>query len=213
MHDDDELLAALGGALNEPTLEPEPARIEAIRAAATARRDARPVAPPERSAAADPVRIDGVRRRRAPTRLRRRSLALAAGVIAIAIGAAIVASTRDVDRGEVEYAGPISGNGSVGELTVTKTGIGRVVELDTDDLPILPTGELYEVWFVGSGDAPGSPNRISAGTFHPDDEGRSHVTFAAAVDPAEYPLVQITSEPGDGDPAPSDLVVLEATIG
>ncbi len=85
---------------------------------------------------------------------------------------------------------------------MTKTGIGRVVELSSDDLPILPTGELYEVWFVGPDDRPGARQRISAGTFHPDEDGRSEVTLAAAVDPAKFPTIVVTAEPGDGDPAP-----------
>ena len=81
-------------------------------------------------------------------------------------------------------------------------------------LPILPTGEYYQVWFVGPDDEPGAPDRISAGTFHPDPQGRSDVRFAAAVDPALYPIVEITAEPGDGDPLPTGPVVLRAaTIG
>lgn len=53
------------------------------------------------------------------------------------------------------------------EVTGILTGIGRTVQLRTDDLAILPTGEFYELWFVGPGDSPRSPNRISAGTFIP----------------------------------------------
>ena len=98
------------------------------------------------------------------------------------------------------------------EVTGTKVGIGRIVRLESDDLPILPTGELYEVWFVGPGDAPGRPNRISAGTFHPDERGRSQVELTAAVDPTLYPTIAVTAEPGDGNPAPSDTEVLRADI-
>ena len=75
-----------------------------------------------------------------------------------------------------------------------------MIRFRTQDLSILPKGAYYELWFVGPGDAPGAPNRISAGTFHPDENGRSHVTFAAAVDPALYPVLSVTAEPGDGDP-------------
>ncbi len=82
----------------------------------------------------------------------------------------------------------------------------------TDELPILPEGELYEVWFVGPGDAVGSPNRISAGTFHPDEEGRSNVDLTAAVDPAKYPRLVVTAEPGDGDPLPTGPEVVGADI-
>jgi hypothetical protein len=212
MHDD-ELLDALAGALTEPVPEPDPDRVAAIRAAAEARRTEA-----SRTDTVDPTepttleRHPRRRRRSKMSRARVVVLAAAAAVVAIAIGAVLVGATGDDTVGEIEYAGPITGDGAVGELRVIKTGIGRVVELDTDDLAILPTGELYEVWFVGPGDTPESPNRISAGTFHPDEDGRSQVTFAAAVDPALYPVVQITSELGDGDPSPSTVVVLEVRI-
>ena len=99
------------------------------------------------------------------------------------------------------------GGGASASVEVTRTGIGRVVHLSSDDLPILPTGELYEVWFVGPDDRPGAPQRISAGTFHPDEDGRSDVTLAAAVDPALFPTISVTAEPGDGDPGPGQEVL------
>jgi hypothetical protein len=117
--------------------------------------------------------------------------------------------------GETEYDGVLyapSGEPAAARLSVVRTGIGRVVELETEVLPILPAGELYEVWFVGP-IGEGEPPRISAGTFHPDHGGRSHVRLAAAVDPARSPTVEITAEPGDGDPAATGPVVLRATIG
>jgi hypothetical protein len=93
-------------------------------------------------------------------------------------------------------------------VEVRRAGIGRVVAFRSDSLPILPKGRYYELWFVGPGDSPGHPNRISAGTFHPDPYGRSHVRLAAAVDPARYPVLAVTAEPGDGDPRPSGTEVL-----
>jgi hypothetical protein len=95
-------------------------------------------------------------------------------------------------------------------VEVTKTGIGRVIAFASDDLPILPEGDYYELWFVGSGDGPARRNRISAGTFHPDPDGRSHASFTAAVDPTLYPTVSVTAEPGDGDPAPTGPEVLRS---
>lgn len=41
-------------------------------------------------------------------------------------------------------------------------------------------------------------------------EGRSQVTFAAAVDPAKYPILSVTAEPGDGDPSPSGPDILRS---
>jgi len=100
----------------------------------------------------------------------------------------------------VEIQGTLSGDSS-GEIVVSELGSGREVELTSSELPILPKGELYEIWFVGPGDAPADPNRISGGTFHPDEAGNTDVTLHAAVDPALYPLIEITAEPGSGDPA------------
>ena len=64
----------------------------------------------------------------------------------------------------------------------------------------------------GPGDSPDAPNRISAGTFHPDEKGRSRVALTAAVDPSKYPTLVGTAELRDGDPAPSDREVLRGTV-
>ena len=101
-----------------------------------------------------------------------------------------------------------SPSGATATASVRMTGVGRVIELHSDNLPILPKGEYYELWFVGEGDRRRAPNRISAGTFHPDANGRSSVRFAAAVDPADYPRLTVTAEPGDGDPRRSGRTVL-----
>jgi Anti-sigma-K factor rskA len=139
--------------------------------------------------------------------LGRRRLALAGG-LATALAAAAVAGAL-LDRGpglpgqlELETTLRAPGGGQSATASVRAAGIGRVIEFRTDDLPVLPEGEYYELWFVGPGDRPGDPNRISAGTFHPDENGRSHVRFTAAVDPAKYGRLAVTAEPGDGDPAP-----------
>ena len=135
--------------------------------------------------------------------------------LAIGGALAIVLAPRDsVDQAPLELRAQLVAPNDprlTARADVTKTGIGRVIQFDTTKLPILPKGEFYELWFVGPGDSPGRPNRISAGTFHPDEQGRSHVTFAAAVDPAKYPVLSVTAEPGDGDPRPTGPEVLRST--
>lgn len=136
-----------------------------------------------------------------------------AGCLAIAVTLVLALPREDEDRaGPVEAVAELRGADRAASVTLEKTGIGRVVELRSDDLPILPTGEYYEVWFVGPGDRPGRPNRISAGTFHPDGSGRSAVTFAAAVDPRKYTRMAITAERGDGDPSPADRDVVSGAL-
>jgi Anti-sigma-K factor rskA len=151
-------------------------------------------------------------------RPRPRRLQLLAAVAAVA-GAAVlafVAGTRldgaggAEDTVELRSALVAPRGGAEAEVEVRKTGIGRVIRFESDELPILPKGEYYELWFVGPGDTLARPNRISAGTFHPDEDGRSHVRFAAAVDPAKYPVLSVTAEPGDGNPRRTGAEVLRS---
>lgn len=205
---DDELSERLARALDvDVPAEPPADRIAALRAQVQARAGA-PAADHDGAAATT---------RRRPGRT---WLAAAAVVVALLAGFGVARLLDGGDdtgvAGDVEYDGPMTdadGAPAAADLTVVGTGIGRVVELRTGALPILPTGEYYQVWFVAAADAPGSPDRISAGTFHPDPDGRSDVRFAAAVNPELYPRVEITAEPGDGNPLPTGPVVLAASIG
>ncbi len=206
MTTDDELLGALGAALDPPDRQPPADHIAALRAAADARTGhaiPRPQASGSRS-----------RWRRPLTAI----AATAAAGLAFLAGAVGFSDDRSDEGllagGVVEFDVTMRSSGSDQTATATgiRTGIGRTVKFRTDELPILPKGELYELWFVGPGDTPRTPNRISAGTFHPDDQGRSRVDLTAAVDPAKYPVITITAEPGDGNPLPTGPEVLRATV-
>jgi anti-sigma-K factor RskA len=148
-----------------------------------------------------------------PPRRRRYSRVLAATAVAAVAALAFVAGMRlERPAGSVELrTALVAPDGDrAANVEVRRTGIGRVIRFASDELPILPKGEYYELWFVGPGDTPATPNRISAGTFHPDEDGRSHVTFAAAVDPAKYPVLSVTAEPGDGNPERTGPEVLRS---
>lgn len=178
-----------------------------------------PTAPP---AALEARVLDAVAREAEPAPRRPRGLArlwrprlvpvlagAAAAVAAVVLGVSLLQGNGP---GALELRTVLrapSGQGSA-SIEVRKTGIGRVVTLESDTLPILPKRDYYELWFVGPGDRPGHRNRISAGTFHPDEHGRSVVRFAAAVDPKIYPMLVVTAEPGDGDPRPTGPEVLRA---
>ncbi len=144
-----------------------------------------------------------------PLRAGRRRVAAVAVAVAAAMvgfgGARVVEQLRTgADGGVDEFAVRVRSDDGrrQAEGRGTRVGEGRVIRLKSDDLPILPKGEFYEVWFVGPGDTPASPNRISAGTFHPDDQGRTSIVLFGAVDPKKLPVLEITAEPGDEEPAP-----------
>lgn len=146
-------------------------------------------------------------------------LALAlAGVAAVAAAGGVgLGIANRGPSGNVEIDAPLVAPGrpgTVGSVRVREAGIGRIVELRTSALPELDnTREFYEVWFAGAGHGPERPNAVSAGTFHPDPEGRSEVELTAAVVPRNYPLLLITREPRNGDPRQTGPVVLQAQRG
>lgn len=199
MPTDDELLAALRAALEPDDREPPEAGVQALRLAAEA----------------DQAKQASV----VPTRARRRRVATVAVAVAAAIfgfaGAQVLEQLRTgADGGVEEFAVRLRSDDGrrQAEVRGIRVGEGRVIRLKSDDLPILPKGEFYEVWFVGPGDTPSSPNRVSAGTFHPDDQGRTSIVLFGAVDPKKLPVLEITAEPGDGNPLPTGPVVLRTQL-
>lgn len=198
---DDELLDQLGVALHvEAPASPPPERIVRLRQMVAA------------SSVADHDRQPSPRTRQWS---RGTSVVLAAAMVV-----AVVVATRwttddraDVAVGVLEFEHEFV---TIDDAPVTVEGrrvdVGRVITITSTGLPILPGGSFYEVWFVGPDDEPGSPDRISAGTFHPDSRGNTSASFTAAVDPEKYPTLTITSELGDGDPAPSAIEVLRGEL-
>lgn len=156
-------------------------------------------------------------RARRPRRSWLPRLALA-GVALVAVTAAALLGFR---AGEQRQAGNLEvdtrltspeGTTPTAAVRVTETGIGRIVAVASDNLPTLDNErEFYELWFVGPGDTAREPNRVSAGTFHPDEQGKTAVRLAAAVVPRNYPLVSVTREPRDGDPRRTGPEVLRSS--
>lgn len=78
---------------------------------------------------------------------------------------------------------------------------GYRMEMD-DVIPAAPDGYYYELWMVGAS------GRVSCGTF----TGGSFFEFPVGVDPAEYPYLQITLEPEDGDESMNGTVQWEGRL-
>jgi hypothetical protein len=75
------------------------------------------------------------------------------------------------------------------------------VEAETP-FPRAPEGYYYELWMVGPS------GRVSCGAF----TGGSFHHFPVGVDPAEYPYLQITLEPEDGDESMNGTVQWEGRL-
>ncbi|HYP23785.1 MAG TPA: anti-sigma factor [Actinomycetota bacterium] len=82
-------------------------------------------------------------------------------------------------------------------------GAGYRVEMD-GPIPPAPDGYYYELWMVGAS------GRVSCGTFVAGDPGGVH--FPVGVDPADYPYLQITLEPEDGDESMNGDVMWEGRL-
>ena len=215
--------AALGPAIDGLELMPErqdpppDLRSKVLAAVADAASEDERIAAPERRAEAASPRATERRRWQLP-RLAFAGLAGAAALIAAFLIGSNVGddATTTPERGTVELAANLQtpeGGGDEGRLVVREFESGRRISFESDALPILPKGQFYELWFVGAGDSPSSPNRISAGTFHPNQKGISDVILHAAVDPSLFPTVEITSEPDATDPAVSGPIVAELDAG
>jgi hypothetical protein len=97
--------------------------------------------------------------------------------------------------------GPVPASG---EVVLAADGGGRALRVDTRGLP-RPDG-LYEVWLVDL-----DAGRVLAlGTL--DDAGRAELTLPAGVDLSDYPEVDVSVEPDDGDPRHSGDSVLRGDL-
>jgi anti-sigma-K factor RskA len=99
----------------------------------------------------------------------------------------------------------LRGGGAQVSATVRTTGVGREVTIEITRLRDPRPDGLYELWFLAR-----DGRRVSAGTFHPDDEGRGTVRLVGAADPQVYGRIRVSLEPADGNPRRQGPDVLRA---
>ena len=157
--------------------------------------------PPELEARVLGALVDGERprphRRRTPLRLGAALGASLAAAAALAI--AVLGGGGDPDAQRLALR---STRGEAVDVaaTVRVIPVGREVTLEIRRLRDPRPDGLYELWFVAPGDTRRRPDRVSAGTFHPDAAGRGTVRLLAAADPKRFPELSVTLEPADGNP-------------
>jgi hypothetical protein len=147
--------------------------------------------------------------------LRRRPLAVAAGLVLLAVLGAIVLAGRGEDQASpvsVPLAA-VSGQSGGGEATVRQAREGLAIQLSLDGLKPNRSGTYYECWYVGTEDSAQQPQRVSGGTFTVGADGSAEVTLTTAADYRKYPAIAVTYETDDGDPGTTGPVVLVSKPG
>jgi hypothetical protein len=193
----DELRALL--ASDAMWADPDPSLEQRVVAAVAqdAQAESRPAAPRARP------------RARLRSRRPRRSLYLLGGLAAAAAAAAVIAIAASTSSGPAaqQFAMVVSGTplapGAAGSATLTKTDSGWRIELSARGLPHLANGRYYEAWLRSSAGI-----LVPVGTFN----DARHVTLWAGVPPTQFPVLTVTEQQANGNPASSGRRVLTGTI-
>lgn len=205
-------LESLGADPDAGEVEEPPAGLwDAIAAEAFGAEGAAPAAPaaPSGSAGADAPAPSGRWLRRGPeTTIHRPALfAIAAAVLlGVVLGAAVLVD-RLADRSdgpETVVTGELEPVGDAGSGTVEVTRDGDQLQLRADLVDLPDPDGYYEVW-VGSDDLSGL---VSLGPVRADGV----YDLPAGWDPGAFPVVDVSDEPLDGDPAHSTVSVVRGTL-
>jgi hypothetical protein len=190
-----------------PSVTPPPAVWTAIAAATGV--TAAPAAP-EPSAAPSPSAEETPGGAQVlPFRTRRRGLVLvaAAAVAGAVLGAGITAVVRGGESTEALTAvalDPLDDEQASGRAEVVVRDDGsRALQVDLD-APVLD-GEYYELWLI----EPQVVDMVPLGVLRP---GSQTFELPAGLDLGEYPLVDVSVEPLDGDPTHSGISVARGEL-
>jgi hypothetical protein len=136
-------------------------------------------------------------------RRRRRRLTTITGLVAAAaITAALLVVMRSgtaTEQFRAALAGTTISPGASGEATLTKTSAGWRVTLRATGLPRLANGRFYEAWLKNP-----SGVLVPIGTFNQPN----NITLWAGVPPTNFPVLTVTRQLADGNPASSGHRVL-----
>jgi len=138
---------------------------------------------------------------------RRRLWAAAALLIAVVSGFLVFQVILGNSPGGVELASTSLAPKAGGEVRGEEAGENFRVELEVWGLPELRRGEYYEMWYYRE-----EGGRISCGTFRAQQEGHTTVNLTAPASATSYPEIEITREPGDGNPGTSGEKVLTGSL-
>ena len=166
-----------------------------------------PDAPKETASTRAPVPSPRSWRSRLDTRL----LAVAAAGLVFGLVGGVIGNRVLTDDGEptapviaaTELAGLPAAPTASGKADVVRTAQGRTLDLDVRKLGA--ADGFYEVWLIDPTVTKMVPVGVLSG-------GQGRFVLPAGVDLADYPLVDVSVEPLDGNPAHSGKSVLRGTL-
>jgi anti-sigma-K factor RskA len=168
--------------------------------------------PPLRATVAEqhaPVerRRAGWRGRFAPGLVRRPALAGAAALVLVvlgtALGALIAGGDGSPDAGR-EVALAAVGDGPRGAHAAARLR-ATTMQLTVSGLPRVGAGGFYEVWMMRD-----ATHLVALGSFRVGADGRARVDLPVTASPRRFPVLDVSREAADGDPAHSGHSVLRS---
>jgi anti-sigma-K factor RskA len=173
------------------------------------RKEAATAPPPELK---DRVLVQATSETPARSGVRRRLLvpaAVALLVVAV-LGVGLLLAFLDNSSAGLPLTATALAPGASGVVRGEPAGENIRIELEVRGLPELGEDEYYEMWYYSEEEDGGA--RISCGAFRTAPEGQTIVNFTTPLNAREYPEIEVTREPDDGDPASSGEAVLEGDL-
>jgi anti-sigma-K factor RskA len=128
---------------------------------------------------------------------------LVVGVLGIGILREIIGDSPNAVPLTATTVAPEAG----GQVQVEQEGENFQVELEVWKMPELEQDEYYEMWYYAE-----DGDRISCGAFRTGPQGRTTVNLTAPATARDYPEIEITREPDDGNPEASGEQILEGKL-
>ena len=150
---------------------------------------------------------DGARRRPAAWLL---TAAAAVVGLVVGIGATLVVTSGDDDELPVVASTELvvlADDSPGGDAEIRGSGSTRVLELDVPGLSP-DTDGFYEVWLLDEN----AERLVSIGLLDPGQGTRATFPIPDDLDVAEFPVVDVSVEPADGDPAHSGDSIVRGTL-
>jgi anti-sigma-K factor RskA len=170
---------------------------------ALGREEWEPAEPPPLQAPAAPERRSA--RRFARPLVLRPALAAAAAIVLVALGAAgaLLVGGDDGGTGREVVLAPV-GDGPRGARADARLE-RAAMHLTVSGLPRVAAGGFYEVWMLRD-----PSHLVAVGSFRVGADGRARIDLPVAASPRRFPVLDISREPDDGDPAHSGHSVLRS---